>query len=565
MIKKQTLIACLFAAGLSFQFSLPVRAQDPKPPTEEYKEEADDPYIYVPRENYQTSPAYQFSNAQITTRQVNVNVLGENMIGDAANETSIAIDAANPDRMIIGWRQFDTITSNFRQAGFAYSLDRGETWTFPGPIEPGVFRSDPVLDFDQGGNFYYNSLTSGFFCKVFKSADAVSWDEGTDAFGGDKQWMVIDRTGGIGDGQVYAFWKPMISSCSGAFTRSVDGGGSYEECSDLPNPGTRGTLTVGPDGALYACGEDNGSFYVARSSNANNAGEAVAWDLSTTVDMGGNLSIYQGPNPNGMLGQVWIAADHSDGDYQGQVYLLATIDGFSPNDPADVVLTKSPDGGETWSDPIRINDDPDGNYNWFGTLSVAPNGRIDVAWVDTREEPGTYLSALYYSYSEDGGETWSVNQKLSEPFDPHLGFPSQNKIGDYYQMRSDSLGAHLAWAATFNGEEDAYYSYILPEPVTATFEVGLWDELLVVSGVSPNPFRNETRIEYSLNKATDLKIEVTDLLGRQLDVLLDEHQLPGKHAIEWKVGGNEYRSGVYLAKITIAGHAPLLQKMVLVR
>lgn len=35
-------------------------------------------------------------------------------------------------------------------------------------------------------------------------------------------------------------------------------------------------------------------------------------------------------------------------------------------------------------------------------MSVAPNGRIDVIWLDTRDNPGTYLSALYYSNSTDG-------------------------------------------------------------------------------------------------------------------------------------------------------------------
>ncbi len=62
--------------------------------------------------------------------------------------------------MAIGWRQFNTVTSNFRQAGYGYTTNGGQTWTFPGVIEPGVFRSDPVLDSDVDGNFYYNSLTN---------------------------------------------------------------------------------------------------------------------------------------------------------------------------------------------------------------------------------------------------------------------------------------------------------------------------------------------------------------------------------------------------------------------
>lgn len=531
--------------------SISAYSQEKTTPPTEYDESPSDPYIYVPRENYQKAAPYFFSNTQITTRQVNVDDAGNDMLGDAANEPSIAVDPVNPNRMSIGWRQFDTISSNFRQAGFSYSLDGGETWTFPGPIEPGVFRSDPVLDFDVNGTFYYNSLTTDYFCQVFKSIDDISWDAGTEAKGGDKQWMVVDRTGGTGDGNIYAFWKPFISSCSGAFTRSVDAGTSYEDCSDMPNNGTRGTLAIGPDGELYACGETNGTFYVAKTSNAMNAGEDVIWDFSTTVNLGGSLSLYQGPNPNGMLGQVWITVNHSDGPLRGQVYLLATVDGFSAGDGADVIFSKSEDGGETWSSPVKINDDLGDNYNWFGTISVAPNGRIDVAWVDTRDEPGTYLSALYYSNSFDGGGTWSVNEKLSDSFDPHVGFPSQNKIGDYYHMISDDNGAHLAWVGTFNGGQDVYYSYILPEPVVGFSNVAVSQGIITIGQNAPNPFNGKTKLDIKLNQAGHVKIEIVDLLGKNVSKILDDYLTTGDYSPIWN---NQFGAGTYFAKVSYDGH-----------
>ena len=51
------------------------------------------------------------------------------------NEPSMAIDPTNPDKMVIGWRQFNTVQNSFRQAGYAYTLDGGDTWTFPGVID----------------------------------------------------------------------------------------------------------------------------------------------------------------------------------------------------------------------------------------------------------------------------------------------------------------------------------------------------------------------------------------------------------------------------------------------
>src|SRR5205809_2927313 len=78
--------------------------------------------------------------------QVNVDANGNNIVGDAANEPSICLDPTNPNRMAVGWRQFNNVGSNFRQAGVGFTTDGGVTWTFPGVLQSGVFRSDPVLN-----------------------------------------------------------------------------------------------------------------------------------------------------------------------------------------------------------------------------------------------------------------------------------------------------------------------------------------------------------------------------------------------------------------------------------
>ena len=128
-----------------------------------------------PREDMPTSPPCVLrSRDGYVSVQVNVNAGGQNIVGDAANEPSMAVDPTNRKNIVIGWRQFDTIASDFRQAGWGYSHNGGRTWTFPGVIDPGVFRSDPVLDADADGNIYYNSLTADnsggiptdFECKV---------------------------------------------------------------------------------------------------------------------------------------------------------------------------------------------------------------------------------------------------------------------------------------------------------------------------------------------------------------------------------------------------------------
>jgi hypothetical protein len=418
----------------------------------------------------ETSPASLWVRGAFTSVQVNVDAAGNNIIGDAANEPSIAVDPTNPARIVIGWRQFDTIASNFRQSGWAYSHDTGLTWTFPGVLNPGEFASDPVLDYDAEGTFYYYSLQlergpGEWACYLYKSTDGgMSWPFEVYAYGGDKAWFAIDRTGGMGHGNIYVSWNPYFGCCEPAFfNRSTDRGETFSTPIEIPETPGFGTLTVGPDGVLYVAGIRTDGIYdrvvVARSTTAQDALQPTVFDEVTLVDLGGTLSFDAGPNPDGLLGQVWIASDHSDGPTRGNLYLLASLDPIGDDDPLDVIFSRSTDGGLTWSDPVRVNDDSVGNgaWQWFGTMSVAPNGRIDAIWNDTRMLPSGLQSELYYSYSIDAGVTWSENVPLSPPYYHHDGYPSQEKLGDYYDMESDSFGVSIAYAATFNGEQDVYY------------------------------------------------------------------------------------------------------------
>ncbi len=459
--------AFIFVQGSDVGGMGPVPPQVSRPPTHA---ELPDEYSTPPATGFaepQTSPAGRSVVGSFASVQVNVDANGNNILWDAGNEPSIAVDPTDPTRIAIGWRQFDTIHNSFRQAGWGYSEDGGQTWTFPDVIERGTFRSDPVLDFDAEGNFYYNSLSvpnGAFGTEVFRSTDGgQTWGGAVFAFGGDKQWMTIDRTDGIGRGNIYHAWSINAGCCGAAtFNRSTQGGLLWETPIQIPLSPRWGTLSVGPDGEVYVAGlASTGGFGVVKSSSLQDPGvplTTAAFELATTVYLGGGGRFGGPPNPGGLLGQVWVATDHSTSVNRGNVYLLSSVDPPG-GDPLDVMFARSTDGGVTWSAPVRVNDDPIGNgaYQWMGTMSTAPNGRIDVIWNDTRHSGAAELCQLFYASSTDGGVTWSANIAVSEVFNSVIGWPSQNKIGDYYDMVSDNFGASVAYSATFTGGQDVYY------------------------------------------------------------------------------------------------------------
>ena len=412
------------------------------------------------------SPAYGSQIDANFVAQANVNAAGNNVIGDAANEPSIAIDPTAPNRMVITWRQFDTITNSFREAGKAYSWDGGRTWTNNGEIDPSAYRSDPVTEADVNGNFYHLALCgSGAGCSfttdLFKSVDhGVTFPSSNYSIGGDKTWLLIDKIPGQGQGHMYQIWQPGFGpSPNATFTRSINGGVSFQ--TPLSVPSRFGVIANGPNHEVYIS-NTNGSttFQVSRSTNASNP--AVTPTFQTfAVNMGGasfGLTGGSDPNPGGLLGVMWVDVDRSGGARNGWVYALCSVDP-SGTDPQDVFFTRSTNGGQTWSTPVRVNNDVQGanRYQWMGTMSVAPNGRIDAIWVDTRESLNFRLGRIYYAYSEDGGTTWLGNTPIAAQWDSHLGWPQQNKIGDYYDMESDRVGANLACSMTVNGGQDVFY------------------------------------------------------------------------------------------------------------
>lgn len=483
-------VAFCFAVGLTL---LAVGAAQPARPTVPLEgfERVDRPM--APRLIFRT-PRKLVPFGPYLSIQVNVDAQGRNIVGDAANEPSVAIDPTNPRRVSVGWRQFDDVRSNFRQAGNGFSTNGGFSWTVPPVFTPGTFRSDPVLDVNHAGVFFYNSLQGTFYTDQF-----ASWSGGLlylllgPATGGDKQWITVDKTNTPSRGTQYQIWSTAGNNYGGRqFSRSFDGGVTWAEPTNLPSQPIWGTLDTDADGNLVVCGSNGGSsFYFLRSTNAKDPNSTPTF-TSRAVAMGGSVAFSVPVNPAGLMGQMWIGVDRSTGATRGNLYLLQSLRRSSSN-PGDVMFSRSVDSGQTWSTARRLNDDPtgQGKYHWFGTLAVAPNGRIDVCWYDTRDSANNSNSVLMFTSSSDGGVTWTANRRLSPAFTQGLGYPNQNKLGDYIQIISDNGCANIIYAATFNGEQDVYF---LRVPVE-TAEQPVTDLLVrrgsVVSGVPTDLDRPE--------------------------------------------------------------------------
>jgi flagellar hook assembly protein FlgD len=78
----------------------------------------------------------------------------------------------------------------------------------------------------------------------------------------------------------------------------------------------------------------------------------------------------------------------------------------------------------------------------------------------------------------------------------------------------------------------------------------------------PNPFNPTTTIKYALPQATKVNIKIYDILGREVETLINEIQNAGTYSVNWDA--SNFPSGVYFYKLH-AGDFVQTNKMVLIK
>jgi len=80
----------------------------------------------------------------------------------------------------------------------------------------------------------------------------------------------------------------------------------------------------------------------------------------------------------------------------------------------------------------------------------------------------------------------------------------------------------------------------------------------------PNPFSQETEINYQLPKASDVNLSVFDLQGRQIKTLVHQKQDAGHYAVTWNGtdgGGDRVASGVYFIQMEAKGYRAVIEML----
>lgn len=346
-----------------------------------------------------------------------------------------------------------------------HPTNNGIDWGSEVPNFGATIIGDPVMAYDSLGNLFYGNMFGTNIVlglMVMKSNDnGATWGPGIIALTGtDKPWLTCDQTNGPNANNIYTC---MTNNGEGNFSRSTDHGQTFSSTFTPASQTIPGMMVcVGPYSNIQG-----GSVFVVTNSGTQFASiytfyRSTDGGLTFTKMSIEQFSNYVGTEINGKnaVSGMWtrpyplIVADNSYGAHRGRLYLVYT----SNNPPGngnlpDIFSRYSDDGGSTWSSAKIVNDDPDSQNNSQWQPAVwcdKDNGRLYVQWMDTRDTPTHDSAYIYATYSEDGGETFATNERISNQkmiinCTTCNGGGNPSYEGDYNGICSNKKVAMLSW------------------------------------------------------------------------------------------------------------------------
>jgi hypothetical protein len=389
--------------------------------------------------------------------------------------------------------------------GVARSTNRGRSFTDLGFLNPGPdffsqLGGDPVLACSSSTRFQYSSIFLAFSglnpvsgMSVSTSTDGgATWGDPVLAVGKDinlhfldKDWMAIDPND---PNRVYLTYTdfgnfdadpgcPQDFATSIELVRSTDGGLTWSSPTVLElvcgGDAVQGSqVIVGPSGDVNVAWERLPQAASRAQAFRHSTDRGITFSptvLVSDVTCVGDCFALQGGFRSGFEFPM-LAVDRSDKPTAGNLY-LAWHDGRNKQVPdegaplgvygyADILVSRSTDGGATWSAPVTANRDrASGETDQYQpAIAVDRRGRIAVCYYDRSLDPDNFKITRSCSRSKNAGEDWSF-ERITDRKEDFIPFHADDAVvnpfymGDYDSLAADTLLGHSGFVGGFLIEE----------------------------------------------------------------------------------------------------------------
>jgi photosystem II stability/assembly factor-like uncharacterized protein len=274
----------------------------------------------------------------------------------------------------------------------------------------------------------------------------------------------------------------------------------------------------GPWGVFKTTNAGSNWIFTSLISNPLGWGKVLFFDENTGIFTGDNARIHKTTNS----GINWFMVTLSNSRTKRDVY---QIDDNSCLIVGDSIIVKSTDRGASW-----LNILPPANVQFFGVQFINPNTG--------------YMTGLAGAWkSTNSGMIW--NQVYSLP--------------NHNLLATNFIDANTGYVV---GDGGVVYKtttggVIGIEPISNEIPKDF-----VLYQNYPNPFNPTTNIKFSIPKAAFVTLAVYDMLGREIQTLVNENLSPATYEVKWDAAG--FSSGIYFYKLLTPDFS-LVKKMSVIK
>jgi len=355
-------------------------------------------------------------------------------------QSEVALASGPNGLALAGWMD----ERSTRVCAFSFTTNGGQTWSknVSIPNSTGMFVGDPAVAIDGAGTMYavcqeYLDVGNTGNIRMMTSADkGATWSAvRTIGSAPDKPWA----GGGVADGVVFVSWL----GNPGGIKRSLDHGMTWGPTQSTGNIIHGTGITTSNTGLVhvpYNLDSNRNQLRYLRSKNNGDTWEATR-DL--VADMG-VFCFSCNPRQHPIVG--------SAADPTGRIVAIT----WASRMPAgqaddDVWLLYSKDGGDTWTQPIRVNDNTSASRQFESWVAVDKYGRVHVAWTDYRDGGN---NETWYARSADPTKGFEANMQIT---DGH-GSGNTDFLGDYKGIAISGADVLVVWQDTRRDSGDIYFS-----------------------------------------------------------------------------------------------------------
>jgi hypothetical protein len=296
---------------------------------------------------------------------------------------------------------------------------------------------------------------------------------------------------------------------------------------------------------LYAGSDDFGRFFVVWLDRGQTAPTVKCVWYTADGSAGGSFT-WVSPLANVSVEEV-AATAHGDG-------LVSLLWSGYDSDIRRLYLTQVDKNGSEMIATREVADDPTSGAEQID-MAVDESGYHGTVWIDHRDG----IRRAYYQIFDDNLVPVGPNATAS------------SAVPEF--MKSPSVSAHRGrvWITWSDPRQDGLNIYGTTYVYLPT-DVGGGDDpelprFFQLAQNYPNPFNPSTTIQFSLPRASHVRLTVYNLLGQQVRELADTYFSAGSHEVLWdgtNESGRTVATGIYLYRMT-AGNFVEQRKMLLIK